>query len=449
MLPPLFRRRSIAYRVSFAVAIVVLGCPWPAVAQTPLTKAIVTNFRNQVKLMPRNQPSRPARVSDQMKPGDGLATARSARADLRFNDGSLARIGQQVVFRFTAGTRNLALSNGTLLLLIPPGQGKTQVNTPNAVTGIQGSALFIRYDPVTGETSVGALTDSGIKVWNRNQTESRTLKAGQLLVVTKGPLQEPVNFDLQTFYQTSALVGDLHLNDSGFVDGDTAIAQVRNETLAGVATQTLAAQGRSTPSLVAPQSSTPIQDSLLSDRAPSSTLRPSPLPASTGVTTGTGATATQSTTILETTATPQPLTKPTITNPTATTAETAESKQSTTILETTATLQPLNKSVITSPAATSSETTELKQSGTLQRSMEALPNSESDTPVITNPVTPPTGVTPVGGNNGQSPTTPNSASSAPAITNTVTPTPAASPAGGNNVQPPTPPNAPVVSPASP
>lgn len=242
MLPPLFTRCAIGQRLAIILAIAVVILPDAALAQTPLTKATVTSFRNQVKLLPRNQPARSAQVSDQVKPGDGLATARSARADLRFNDGSLARIGQQVVFRFTSGARNFDLSNGTLLLLIPPGQGQTRVSTPNAVTGIQGSALFIRYDPATAVTTVGSLTDSGIQVWNRDQTESRILKAGQLLVVAQGPLPQPVSFDLATFYQTSALAGDLHLNDAKFSDGDTALGQVRSETVAGVAAQTLAAR---------------------------------------------------------------------------------------------------------------------------------------------------------------------------------------------------------------
>lgn len=274
MLPPLFTRCAIGQRLAIILAIAVVILPDAALAQTPLTKATVTSFRNQVKLLPRNQPARSAQVSDQVKPGDGLATARSARADLRFNDGSLARIGQQVVFRFTSGARNFDLSNGTLLLLIPPGQGQTRVSTPNAVTGIQGSALFIRYDPATAVTTVGSLTDSGIQVWNRDQTESRILKAGQLLVVAQGPLPQPVSFDLATFYQTSALAGDLHLNDAKFSDGDTALGQVRSETVAGVAAQTLAAQDQSAPRVV-PLANSPA-DGFFADRATNSTLRSRP-----------------------------------------------------------------------------------------------------------------------------------------------------------------------------
>jgi FecR protein len=267
---PVFLRPAI-----YVAAIVVLACP-AALAQTPLKRATVTSFQNQVKLLPRNQTPRQVRVSDQMKPGDGLSTGRSSRADVRFNDGSLARIGQQVVFQFTPGTRDFELSNGTALLLIRPGQGQTRVRTPNTVTGIQGSALFIQYNQDTDETIVGALTDSGIQVQNRDQTATQTLRAGQLVVVTQGQMQAPVNFDLQTFYQTSGLANDLRLNDASVKDDDATIAEVRRETLAGLATQTAAAQ--TTPS---PNSAFQVQqDGFFGDRSTSSTILGTPSTAS-------------------------------------------------------------------------------------------------------------------------------------------------------------------------
>ncbi|MFL9464331.1 FecR domain-containing protein, partial [Scytonema tolypothrichoides VB-61278_2] len=141
---------------------VVLPLPQKASAVTPLTLAVIQEFRNLVQLMPQNKPKRKARKLDAMIPGDGLSTGRAALAELRFNDGSIARIGQQAIFQFVPQTRNLKLSNGTALLLIPPGQGQTRVNTPNAAAAIRGSALFVRYDPQTDTTIVGALTNSGI-----------------------------------------------------------------------------------------------------------------------------------------------------------------------------------------------------------------------------------------------------------------------------------------------
>jgi hypothetical protein len=217
---------------------VVLPIQNRASANTPLTKAQIQDLRNLVQLMPQNQPKRQAQKRDAMIPGDGLSTGRSSLADLRFNDGSLARIGEQALFKFLPKTRNFQLSHGTVLLLIPPGRGQTHINTPNAAAAIRGSALFVRYDQQTDTTVVGALTNSGIQVFNNNASQHQMLQAGQLMVVVKGKFQGLYDFDLRTFYQTSDLVKGFDLTKSSTqVNPDPAIAQVQAETAAAVKAQ--------------------------------------------------------------------------------------------------------------------------------------------------------------------------------------------------------------------
>ncbi|MEL6461189.1 MAG: FecR family protein, partial [Cyanobacteria bacterium J06621_15] len=211
--------------------VVVMPLPQKANASTPLTRAVVKKLHNWVQLMPRNRPKRRARRSDRMNPGDGLATGRASLADLRFNDGSLARIGERAVFRFLPRTRTFRLSNGTVLLLIPPGQGRTKIRTRSAAATIRGSALFVRYDEQTDTTVVGSLTNSGIEVSNKDESRSQVLKAGQLIVVVKGRIQGLYNFDLRTFYETSDLVRGLNLTvPNNTVSSDPAMASVQAET---------------------------------------------------------------------------------------------------------------------------------------------------------------------------------------------------------------------------
>ncbi|MBV6627907.1 MAG: FecR domain-containing protein, partial [Rivularia sp. (in: Bacteria)] len=218
--------------------VVAMPQPQKASASTPLTRAVVKKLHNWVQLMPRNRPKRRARRRDTMNPGDGLATGRASLADLRFNDGSLARIGERAVFRFLPRTRTFKLSNGTVLLLIPPGQGRTRVRTRSAAATIRGSALFVRYDEQTDTTVVGSLTDSGIEVFNKDESRSQVLKAGQLIVVVKGRIQGLYNFDLRTFYDTSDLVRGLDLTSSrDTTPSDAAIASVQAETSEAVAKQ--------------------------------------------------------------------------------------------------------------------------------------------------------------------------------------------------------------------
>ncbi|MBH8574107.1 FecR domain-containing protein [Nostocaceae cyanobacterium CENA369] len=218
---------------------IILPLPNRANAIAPLTRAEIQNLRNLVQLIPKNSKKRrPARKLDPMIPGDGLSTGRSSLADLRFNDGSLARLGEQAIFKFLPKTRYFTLSNGTILLLIPPGRGQTRIQTPSAAAAIRGSALFVRYDKQTDTTIVGALTNSGIEVFNKEASQNQVLQAGQLIVIVKGEFQGLFDFDLRNFYETSDLVRGLDLtrqNPTATID--PAIASVQDEIAAAVAAQ--------------------------------------------------------------------------------------------------------------------------------------------------------------------------------------------------------------------
>ena len=203
--------------------------PTPVRAETPLKFADIQALLRQVRLLPRNQPARPARVNERLLTGDALSTARSSKADLRFNDGSFARVGELALFRFIPNTRQFSLSNGTALLLIPPGRGTTTVKTPNVSAGIRGSALFVRVDEQTGTTIVGALTNSGITVTDNVTNRLVELKAGQMAVADPRGLRL-FDFDLNTFYQTSSMVRGLNLEKLSQASSDKDIAAVQGET---------------------------------------------------------------------------------------------------------------------------------------------------------------------------------------------------------------------------
>ncbi|MEH1935423.1 MAG: FecR family protein, partial [Nostoc sp.] len=219
--------------------VIVLPLPNRVNAITPLTRAEIQNLRNLVQLIPRDrQKKRPARKSDAMIPGDGLSTGRASLADLRFNDGSLARVGEQAIFEFLPKTRSFRLSNGTALLLIPPGRGLTRIQTPSAAAAIRGSALFVRYNQQTDTTIVGALTNSGIEVSNQEASQTQVLQAGQMMVIVKGKFQGLYDFDLRNFYETSDLVRGFDLTKQNLTPkSDPAIASVQAETAGALKAQ--------------------------------------------------------------------------------------------------------------------------------------------------------------------------------------------------------------------
>ncbi|WP_017297061.1 FecR family protein [Nodosilinea nodulosa] len=228
------------------IALVLAGLP--AQASVSLTRADVEALRNRVELIPRGRQARTARISDVLAIGDALRTAAASQADLRFNDGSLARVGERATFRFVPNTRNFRLTNGTVLLLIPPGQGRTNVQTPSAVTGIQGSAVVVRYIPDSDLTVVMALTNnpagpmtittSGCGGSDTCGATEYSLYGGQMALIQDNQVQV-VEFDLPMFYQTSPLVEGLELdNPNAESPLGPALEGVRQETLEALEEQT-------------------------------------------------------------------------------------------------------------------------------------------------------------------------------------------------------------------
>ncbi len=211
-----------------------------AYARTPLTRAVVEKFRNRVQLIPQNQATRLVQLRDVLVVGDAIATARASLVELRFNDGSLARLGEQALFRFAANTRTFHLSNGTVLLLIPPGNGRTTIRTPNAAAGIRGSGVFLRYVRSTNVSLVAALTDSDIEVYDPISGQWRVIEGGQMALVRNDRLEGIYEFDLRQFYETSPLTEGLALTalvNGTSPDNDPALDAVRAEIAAALTRQ--------------------------------------------------------------------------------------------------------------------------------------------------------------------------------------------------------------------
>ncbi|MBE9012506.1 FecR domain-containing protein, partial [Pseudanabaenaceae cyanobacterium LEGE 13415] len=202
-------------------------------ALTPITSAEIREIVRQVRFVPRGQAERDAILSEIMRPDDALKTSRASRVGLRFNDGSWARVGEMAVFRFIPGTRNFRLNNGTVLLLIKPGQGRTTIDTPNASAGVRGSALFVRYDEQTETTVIGALTNNPngpMEIVDNTTGRKLPLEAGQMAIVD--PLGIRLfNFDMHRFYETSDMVRGLDLQRrEAQPSAEPGIAAVQAET---------------------------------------------------------------------------------------------------------------------------------------------------------------------------------------------------------------------------
>jgi|GEM_PF-2224690 len=224
----------------FSIAI----APVSAGSDVLLTQAAVESFRNRVDIWLRGGLTRPVRASDHLGFGDAIQTRQSSQADLRLNDGSLARVGEFTTFWFLPNTRDLRLAQGTALLNLTAAVGVTTVETPNVIVDLQDTAIVVRhvrpgetaveasiapgtnaaFPAADGRTAVMVLTagPSGAVQVSLRDGRSVKLAAGQMAIVDHSNLYM-FEFDRALFYETSALVQGLPGDPLAITGADSAV----------------------------------------------------------------------------------------------------------------------------------------------------------------------------------------------------------------------------------
>lgn len=115
----------------------------PVWAVVPFT-ARVEQRTNVVNLKPKDQTLRLAKVSDMLNTQDSLLTGERSRAELMFQDGSLARIGSNANFTVSSDTRSIQVQKGLILLHVPPGLGGARIQGRSAVAAIKGDTVLFQ-----------------------------------------------------------------------------------------------------------------------------------------------------------------------------------------------------------------------------------------------------------------------------------------------------------------
>lgn len=217
------------------------------VAQSALESAEIYKVRNQVELSRQNQPAwNPAKLGDMIAPQDAIRTGANSQAQLLFNEGTLVRTGAGTIFRFPSGTRSFELTSGAALIMIRPGQGQSNISTPEAKVVSQGTALFVQHDPNSNASLIGVLTNSPngpVKVTNTNGDVSIELNAGQFVSVINGAVGIVESFILPMFYETVELSSGLGAGQESLIATESPEVQatinaVRAEALEPLKNQT-------------------------------------------------------------------------------------------------------------------------------------------------------------------------------------------------------------------
>ena len=179
-----------------------------------LESAKVTVAVNKVQIAPSGQSPKPAGVGDVLAGKATLETGESSRAELTFNDQTIARIGANSVFSFFRGTRELELNQGVIFMQVPKNAGGATIQTAAVTAAITGTTIAIEYSKAKGKAhgAVKILVLEGtLRVYLKSRPgESILLTAGQMIDLDPDAtsLPEPKIFDIERLVRTSKLLGE-------------------------------------------------------------------------------------------------------------------------------------------------------------------------------------------------------------------------------------------------
>lgn len=177
-----------------------------------LESAEVTAAINQVILTDPGSPPRPAAVGAILRGKATLETGAKSRAELTFNDRSLARLGANSLFAFSKGTREMELNRGVILMQVPKGAGGATIQTAAVTAAITGTTIFVEYSPADphspGAIKIFVLEGSLRLSLKGSLGESLLLEPGQMIVMEPGDtkLPDPQVFDIERMVKTSGLL---------------------------------------------------------------------------------------------------------------------------------------------------------------------------------------------------------------------------------------------------
>lgn len=159
--------RPLSFRRLVAAVAVALASASPTFAAEPLASATVTRVENQVsygKVIGAKSETRPAVANDVVKASNFLMSEAESRAELKYDDGTIVRIGQNTIFSFEANTRTLNLRKGTFVFYMPKGKGGGTIKTPTLTAAITGTVGKVSNNIIAVLEGEVTLLPSGRKV---------------------------------------------------------------------------------------------------------------------------------------------------------------------------------------------------------------------------------------------------------------------------------------------
>ncbi len=185
-------------------------------------QAEVTRVLNDVRVVPGQAESVPARIGDVVTGKTAVATGVQSRAELRFPDKTLTRLGANTMFRLEEGTRDIEMERGVLMLQVPKQLGGARVRTAAVTAAVTGTTILLEYQP-DGYIKV-IVIEGEVDLYLRDSPSTFVnLKAGDMILMKPDAksFPMPVKVDLERLMATSKLFDP---NEFGPVGNDKQIA---------------------------------------------------------------------------------------------------------------------------------------------------------------------------------------------------------------------------------
>lgn len=174
----------------------------------PLESAKITQAVNDVRVLENSSNPRAAKIGETIRGATSLQTGRKSRAELNFQDDTVTRLGQNSIFSFRRGGREVELQQGSVLLQVPKDAGGATIRTATVTAAITGTTSMFEYSP--GQW-VKLLTLEGTqKLYLKGSKEPVLVPAGQMIVMHPNAraIPAPVTIDLAKLLATSTLAGN-------------------------------------------------------------------------------------------------------------------------------------------------------------------------------------------------------------------------------------------------
>jgi hypothetical protein len=206
-------------KITPILGVLLLAAHWPLQAEStppaiPLGNAKVSFIQKDVtiadiqvmKVQDGQVAKHPAKLKDPVTKDQVVVTGTESRAELTFDDGTIARVGQHSVFSFSSQSRNMSVDTGSALFHVPKNHGGTQIKVGPVTASIVGTTLLVQSTDTAELIYVyeGTVIVDGI-----------TLTAGQCISIDKATGAKTVKtFDVNAGMQLAGLFSKFEDADS-------------------------------------------------------------------------------------------------------------------------------------------------------------------------------------------------------------------------------------------